>query len=292
MSGNFSIGMLIAFISYSEQFCRRSMKIIDFMMQGYMSGVHIDRINEVITANPETESPAQLFPSKYINGVSLELNNISFSYSATSVTLSSLSFKLEPGEALLISGKSGRGKSTLVKIILGLLPPTGGHIICNDVNILEHNIQSFRKITGTVLQGDALLSGSLLYNISFDNTVSLEDVIHITKGLGIHDVINSLPMGYYSQVTDINAFLSVGQIQRILLARAIYRKPALLILDEATSNLDHESETQVIDYISTIPCTKIIISHKGEALRIADKILYLDRTTSYCKSNIHNKNCS
>ncbi|EKQ3464929.1 ATP-binding cassette domain-containing protein, partial [Escherichia coli] len=201
-------------------------------------------------------------------------------------------FKLDPGEVLLISGKSGCGKSTLVKIILGLLPPTGGHIICNGVNILEHNIQSFRKITGTVLQGDSLLSGSLLYNISFDNTVSLDDVIHITKGLGIHEVINSLPMGYYSQVTDINAFLSVGQIQRILLARAIYRKPALLILDEATSNLDHESETQVIDYIATIPCAKIIISHKGEALRIADKILYLDRATSYCKSNIHNKHCS
>lgn len=120
--------------------------------------------------------------------------------------LSSLSFKLDPGEVLLISGKSGCGKSTLVKIILGLLPPTGGHIICNGVNILEHNIQSFRKITGTVLQGDSLLSGSLLYNISFDNTVSLDDVIHITKGLGIHEVINSLPMGYYSPVTDINAF--------------------------------------------------------------------------------------
>ena len=292
MSGNFSIGMLIAFISYSEQFCRRSMKIIDFLMQGYMSGVHIERINEVITAIPETESPTQFFSSKYTNGISLELNNISFSYSTKSVILSSLSFKLDPGEVLLISGKSGCGKSTLVKIILGLLPPTGGHIICNGVNILEHNIQSFRKITGTVLQGDSLLSGSLLYNISFDNTVSLDDVIHITKGLGIHEVINSLPMGYYSQVTDINAFLSVGQIQRILLARAIYRKPALLILDEATSNLDHESETQVIDYITTIPCAKIIISHKGEALRIADKILYLDRATSYCKSNIHNKHCS
>ncbi|MCV6003070.1 ATP-binding cassette domain-containing protein, partial [Escherichia coli] len=115
--------MLVAFISYSEQFCRRSMKIIDFMMQGYMSGVHIERINEVMTAPPETESPAQFFSSKYINGVSLELNNISFSYSTKYVILSSLSFKLDPGEVLLISGKSGCGKSTLVKIILGLLPP-------------------------------------------------------------------------------------------------------------------------------------------------------------------------
>ncbi|HEI3617324.1 TPA: ATP-binding cassette domain-containing protein, partial [Escherichia coli] len=116
--------------------------------------------------------------------------------------------------------------------------------------------------------------------------------VHITKGLGIHDVINSLPVGYYSQVTDINSFLSVGQIQRILLARAIYRKPALLILDEATSNLDHESEIQVIDYIATIPCTKIIISHKGETLRIADKILSFDRSKSYCNYNIYKKNCS
>ncbi|MXE06851.1 ATP-binding cassette domain-containing protein, partial [Escherichia coli] len=90
------------------------------------------------TAPPETESPAQFFSSQYTNGVSLELNNIYFSYSTTSVILSSISFKLDPGEVLLISGKSGCGKSTLVKIILGLLPPTGGHIICNDVNILEH----------------------------------------------------------------------------------------------------------------------------------------------------------
>ncbi|MWO66459.1 ATP-binding cassette domain-containing protein, partial [Escherichia coli] len=135
-----------------------------------------------------------------------------------------------------------------------------------------------------------LLSGSLLYNIAFDNTVPLDDVAHITKGLGIHDIINSLPMGYYSQVTDINAFLSVGQIQRILLARAIYRKPALLILDEATSNLDRESEIQVIDYIATLPCTKIIISNKDEALRIADKSLSLDRSASYCKYNMYKKN--
>ncbi len=292
MSGNFSVGMLVAFISYSEQFCRRSMKIIDFMMQGYMSGVHIERINEVITASPETEPLTPSFSFQSVNGISLELSNLSFSYSATSEVLSRVSFKLEPGETLLVSGKSGCGKSTLIKIILGLLPPSGGGILCNNMNVAKHTIHSFRKITGTVLQGDTLLSGSLLYNITFDNTVPLDDVVHITKGLGIHDVINSLPVGYYSQVTDINSFLSVGQIQRILLARAIYRKPALLILDEATSNLDHESEIQVIDYIATIPCTKIIISHKGEALRIADKILSLDRSKSYCNYNLYKKNCS
>lgn len=281
MSGDFSIGMLVAFISYSEQFCRRSMKIIDFIMQSYMTSVHIDRINEVMTSPPEVESPLLLPSLHYDNGVTLELSNISFAYSTTSVTLSDVSFKLEPGETLLISGKSGCGKSTLIKIILGLLPPSGGCIFCNDINITTHNVQSFRKLTGTVLQGDALLNGSLIYNITFDNTVPLNEIIPITKGLGIHDVINSFPMGYYAQVTDINAFLSVGQIQRILLARAIYRKPALLILDEATSNLDHESEIQVINYISAIPCTKIIISHKGEALRIADKTLLLDRSTIY-----------
>ncbi len=292
MSGNFSVGMLVAFISYSEQFCRRSMKIIDFMMQGYMSGVHIERINEVVTASPETEPLTPSFSFQSVNGISLELSNLSFSYSATSEVLSRVSFKLEPGETLLVSGKSGCGKSTLVRIILGLLPPSGGCILCNNMNIAKHTIHSFRKITGTVLQGDTLLSGSLLYNITFDNTVPLDDVVHITKGLGIHDVINNLPVGYYSQVTDINSFLSVGQIQRILLARAIYRKPALLILDEATSNLDHESEIQVIDYIATIPCTKIIISHKGEALRIADKILSLDRSKSYCNYNLYKKNCS
>ena len=292
MSGNFSIGMLVAFISYSEQFCRRSMKIIDFMMQGYMSGVHIERINEVITASPETEYLTQSSSFKSVNGVALELSNLSFAYSPTSEILSSVSFKLEPGETLLVSGKSGCGKSTLVKVILGLLPPSGGRIICKNMNVAKHTIHSLRKITGTVLQGDTLLSGSLLYNIAFDNTVPLDDVAHITKGLGIHDIINSLPMGYYSQVTDINAFLSVGQIQRILLARAIYRKPALLILDEATSNLDRESEIQVIDYIATLPCTKIIISHKDEALRIADKILSLDRSASYCKYNMYKKNCS
>ncbi|WP_252254694.1 ATP-binding cassette domain-containing protein, partial [Escherichia coli] len=137
MSGNFSIGMLVAFISYSEQFCRRSMKIIDFMMQGYMSGVHIERINEVITASPETEYLTQSSSFKSVNGVALELSNLSFAYSPTSEILSSVSFKLEPGETLLVSGKSGCGKSTLVKVILGLLPPSGGRIICNNMNVAK-----------------------------------------------------------------------------------------------------------------------------------------------------------
>ncbi|HCQ9044520.1 TPA: ATP-binding cassette domain-containing protein, partial [Escherichia coli] len=182
MSGHFSIGMLVAFISYSEQFCRRSMKIIDFMMQGYISGVHIERINEVITASPETESLIQSSFFKSVNGVALELSNLSFAYSSASEILSRVSFNLEPGETLLVSGKSGCGKSTLVKMVLGLLPPSGGCIICNNINITKHTIQSLRKITGTVLQGDTLLSGSLLYNITFDNTVPLDDVAHITKG--------------------------------------------------------------------------------------------------------------
>lgn len=97
----------------------------------------------------------------------------------------------------------------VVKIILGLLPPAEGFIICNDMNVSKHNVQSFRKITGAVLQGDALLGGSLLYNIAFDNSVSLDDVVLITRWLEIHDVINSLSMGYHSQFTDINVFLSI-----------------------------------------------------------------------------------
>lgn len=292
MAGNFSIGMLVAFISYSEQFCRRSMRVIDFTMQSYMSGMHIERVNEVVKTPPETDTLSPLPSFNSTNGVSLELNNISFSYSTDSKILSGVSFTINPGETLLVSGKSGEGKSTLVKTILGLLPATEGKIICNDINITMHNIQPFRKLIGTVLQGDALLNGTLLYNISFDNTVPLDKIVPITSGLGIHDVINSLPMGYYSLVTDINSFLSVGQIQRILLSRAIFRKPALLILDEATSNLDRDSEKQVIDYIATIPCTKIIISHKSEALRIADKILFLDRSTSYCKKNMYKEKFS
>ncbi|EKN3608758.1 peptidase domain-containing ABC transporter [Yersinia enterocolitica] len=285
MSGNFSIGMLVAFISYSEQFCRRSMRIVDFMMQSYMTGVHIDRINEVLYSTSETEGIVQKSINNSSSGLSLELKKISFSYPSSATIFSDVSFRINPGETLLISGRSGCGKSTLIKIILGLFIPSNGHVLCNDIHITMENIQSFRKLIGTVLQGDTLLNGTLLYNITFDTDTSLEEVIPFTSGLGIHDVINNLPMGYYSQVSDINAFLSIGQIQRILLARALFRRPALLILDEATSNLDKESELLILDYISRINCTKIIISHKDEVFRIANKLLIIDNTAAHFYEN-------
>lgn len=277
MSGTFSIGMLVAFIAYSEQFCRRTIKIIDFMMQSYISGIHIARINEVMGGSSKVDITEELPSFVLSTNASLKLKNVSFEYNANTSIFSDISIELGFGETLLISGRSGCGKSTLAKLILGLLPLSTGRISYNDITITPHNIKSFRKLTGTVLQGDSLLNGTLLYNITFDNSVSIENIISITEGLGIHGVINNLPMGYYSQVTDINTNLSVGQIQRILLARAIYRKPALLILDEATSNLDCESEKQVINYIASLPCTKILISHKGESYKIADKILILDK---------------
>ncbi|HBN1812811.1 TPA: ATP-binding cassette domain-containing protein, partial [Escherichia coli] len=153
----------------------------------------------------------------------------------------------------------------------------------------SNKIEFVRGISGTVLQGDTLLNGTIIYNITFNDSTPSPEVIDLTRKVGMHDIIENLPMGYFTPVNDCCNVLSAGQKQKILLARALFRNPKLLVLDEATSNLDAQSEYEINQLILSLDCTKIIVSHKDEAMSIADKIIDIDNGEIKSTTIINNK---
>lgn len=185
-------------------------------------------------------------------------------------------------------GRSGGGKSTLLNAILGLVDLSEGSVSVTDENA-SNKIEFVRGISGAVLQGDTLLNGTIIYNITFNDSTPSSEVIDLTRKIGVHDIIENLPMGYFTPVNDCCNVLSAGQKQKILLARALFRNPKLLVLDEATSNLDAQSEDEINQLILSLDCTKIIVSHKDEAMSIADKIIDIDNGEIKSTTVINNK---
>jgi ATP-binding cassette subfamily B protein RaxB len=186
-----------------------------------------------------------------------------------------LNVSIAQGEHVAITGISGCGKSTLAKVILGLLELSEGRLIIGGKDVTEAPLQ-IDGIVGTVMQEDMLLSGSLLDNISFfDDQASMERVERAATLAQISDEIEALPMKYLTLVGEAGGTLSGGQKQRVLLARALYREPKVLILDEATSHLDTRNEARVNAAISQLRMTRISIAHRQETINSADRVIRL-----------------
>ncbi len=275
INSSFTIGMLIAFIAYSEQFSRRVTNIIDFFIQLGVIRIHVSRVSDISDADYE-KIPFTLSGKDTHGAVGIECVNLSMKYHGREVNvLTDVNLKIYPGETVLLRGKSGGGKTSLLYAILGLVELSGGHIIFTDGD-KNNKIENIRSVSGTVLQGDILLNGTIIYNITFNDSTPSPELLDLTKKIGIHDIIERLPMGYFTPVNDAGNILSAGQKQKILLARALFRKPKLLILDEATSNLDAESEYEINQVILSLDCTKIIVSHKDDVLSATDKIINIE----------------
>ncbi|WP_230598612.1 ATP-binding cassette domain-containing protein [Xanthomonas albilineans] len=190
--------------------------------------------------------------------------------------LNEVELEVEAGASLCIVGASGCGKSTLAKVMLGLLEPTSGRVEINGVDIRHHGLNAYRSLIGTVMQDDALFAGSIADNISFfEEAAHLDDIVAAARLAQIDREIEAMPMGYESFVGDMGSSLSGGQKQRILLARALYKKPQILVLDEATSHLDMDCERRINNEIARLDITKIIIAHRPDTIASADRVLVL-----------------
>jgi len=233
----FSVGMLFAFVAYKEQFSARVAGLIDKLIDLRMLNLQAERLADIVLAPPEPESPAT--PVDAIDA-SLEVRAAAFRYSDPEpFVLVNCSFSVAPGESVAIVGPSGGGKTTLVKLMLGLLQPTDGKILAGGVDIQKLGIDRYRKLVGTVMQDDQLFAGSIADNISFFDPAPDHAAIEQCAQLAaVHDDIAAMPMAYNTLIGDMGAALSGGQRQRILLARALYKRPRILFLDEATSALD------------------------------------------------------
>jgi ATP-binding cassette subfamily B protein RaxB len=190
--------------------------------------------------------------------------------------LQDCNFVVEPGESVAIVGPSGCGKTTLVKLLLGLLQPDAGTIRVGGHDLRRLGARRWRDLAGVVMQDDRLFAGSLAENISFFDPDQDHGRIEAAARLAaVHDQIAAMPMGYQSLIGDMGNALSGGQRQRIILARALYRRPRVLVLDEATSHLDVDNERLVSAAVARLRLTRIVVAHRPETIASCDRVLVM-----------------
>lgn len=279
IEGTLTIGMLMAFISYKGEFSDRMQRFIDNVMSMRMLSLHVDRLSDIVLSAPENiqgAGPDYLCNQK-IGVPEIVLKDVSFRYADGSPwTLLNVNLTLKAGEHVAIVGPTGCGKTTLAKIILGLLEPTSGSVLINGYPISHMGLSNWRTQIGAVMQDDQLFSASLKENISgLDENIDLRRVEECAKAACIHAEILAMPMGYDTLNGDMGNTLSGGQRQRLLIARALYRQPQVLVLDEATSHLDVAMEHGVNDSICRLPITRLTIAHRPETIAMAQRIFDL-----------------
>ncbi|WP_329922486.1 peptidase domain-containing ABC transporter [Stenotrophomonas geniculata] len=275
MDSVFSVGMLIAYLAYKDQFSQRVAALIDKWVEFRMLRLHSERLSDIVLTEPEhdTSNGNALLP----DGLRIEVEGLGFRYAPGEPwVLKNCSFTVDTGESVAIIGPSGCGKTTLVKILLGLLQPTEGQVRIGGVPLSRISMSDYRRMIGAVMQDDQLFAGSVRDNIAFeDDHHDEEKVLEAAQLAAVHDEIAAMPMGYKSLIGDMGTTLSGGQKQRVILARALYRKPQLLFLDEATSHLDVERERLVNDAIKRLELTRVIIAHRPETISSADRVLIM-----------------
>lgn len=271
----FSVGMLIAYLAYKDQFAQRMAALIDKWVEFRMLRLHGERLADIALAEPETEPAFETPPPC---DTRIEVRNLSFRYAdGEPWVLRNCNFVVEPGESVAIIGASGCGKTTLVKLMLGLLKPTSGTLRIGGHDPQKAGPRSVRAIVGAVMQDDQLFAGSIGDNIAFfDANFDQGRVEAAARLAAIHDEIAAMPMGYHSLIGDMGSSLSGGQKQRVILARALYREPKLLFLDEATSHLDVMKERLVNDAVKALKLTKVIVAHRPETIASVDRVLAME----------------
>ena len=270
----FSVGMLFAFVAYKTQFVSRIAALIEKGLELRMLGLHMERVSDIALATPELRDDPATVGTTPVGG-SIELNDVAFRYADSEpLVLKKVNLRVEAGESVAIVGPSGCGKTTLIKLMLSLLQPTEGHIMVGGVPLSHLGIARYRGTVACVMQDDSLFAGSITENICFFDPQPDHLRIETSARLAaIHDEIIAMPMQYNTLVGDMGTVFSGGQKQRILLARALYREPKILFLDEATSHLNIELERRVNGAVRTLNLTRIIVAHRPETIASADRVV-------------------
>ncbi len=266
--------MLIAFLSFRQTFTDRVMALINQAIQFRFLGLHLERLADIVATEPETTD--EILPQLEVRGA-MRLQDLDFQYGpADRPILSQLNLTIEPGEFIAITGASGGGKTTLLKLMLGLQAPTGGRIELDGQPATPALWRAWREKVGLVAQDDRLLSGTIADNIAFfDPDLDMARVQHAAMAAQVHEDIARLPMQYLSLVGDMGSTLSGGQRQRVLLARALYRQPRILVLDEGTANLDVQTEEVIAELIAALPITRIVVAHRPALLARAGRVMVM-----------------
>ncbi|MDE0056075.1 MAG: peptidase domain-containing ABC transporter [Gammaproteobacteria bacterium] len=278
LNAEFTVGMIFAYMAYKRQFTDKALALVERLIEFRMLELHLSRISDIALTERE---PATLPSGIVRNGAALRgglrLEAVSYRYGeALPEVFRGVNIDIEAGETIAFVGSSGSGKTTLMKIMLGLFEPTAGRVLIDGRPLSDVGVGEYRRHVGSVMQEDALFAGSIAENIAFfDSEMDMARVVHAAELACIHDGIAAKPMGYETLVGDMGSALSGGEKQRILLARALYRRPKILFMDEGTSNLDVATERDVNASIRSLGVTRIIVAHRPETIRTADRVAAL-----------------
>jgi ATP-binding cassette, subfamily B, bacterial CvaB/MchF/RaxB len=263
LSNSLTIGMIFAFMSYKLQFTEKAALLIEKALDFRILELHLERLADVALTPLERGHDRPLAYTRQVQG-QIELRHVSFRYAESEpFILEDINLVIEAGQSVTIMGPSGGGKTTLIKIMLGLLEPTSGEVLIDGVPLLTIGYKAYREQIGAVMQEDQLLSGSIADNICFfDTSFDSERMIRCARLAGIHDEIMAMTMTYNSLIGDMGSSLSGGQKQRVLLARALYHQPRILFLDEGTAHLDLDSERGINEALKNLEMTRISVAHR------------------------------
>jgi ATP-binding cassette, subfamily B, bacterial CvaB/MchF/RaxB len=278
LENTFSVGLLIAFIAYKDQFLRRISELINRVVDLKMLRLHAERLADIALTEPEPRTAVWDPIPRLLGPAAIEVRNLCFRYSANDRwIIDNVSFRIEAGESVAITGPSGCGKTTLLKLLSGLLQPSSGEILIDGEPLVQIGIDRYCAMIGVVMQDDQLFAGSISDNICFfADDPDHKRIEHCARMACVHDDIAAMPMRYATLIGDMGTVLSGGQKQRVLIARALYRQPTILMLDEATSHLDVDRERAVNAAVSAADMTRIIIAHRPETVRATDRAIVFE----------------
>jgi ATP-binding cassette, subfamily B, bacterial len=277
MKGSFSLGTMLALGALASAFLAPMSNLIQSLTALPQLSSFVERINEVLDT-PRDQTDVEVRPAPRLQG-GVRLEAVSFRYGKDlPMVVSDITVEIRAGEHVAIVGRSGSGKTTLGRLLAGLYRPAAGKIFFDGVDLESLEYRSVRRQLGVVTQRPFLFGGSLRKNIAYgQDDVVFDEVVAAAELAAIHEDIMAMPMAYETLATNDGSGLSGGQKQRIALARALVRRPPILVLDEATSALDAVTERQVHENLAALRCTRIVIAHRLSTVRDADRILVMDR---------------
>jgi ATP-binding cassette subfamily B protein RaxB len=272
IGGGFTTGMIFAFLAYRLQFSTATRSLIDQAVTFRMLGLHLDRLSDIALQEEDAGFSEPDAPIDFRGGVSLR--GVTYRYGANDpFVLRGVDLDIAPGEHVAITGTSGGGKTTLTKILLGLIEPTDGQVLVDGIPLARYGRRSFREHVGAVLQDDQLFAGTISENVAGFDVVDAERMWEALDAAAIAEDVQAMPMKHLTLVGDMGSSLSGGQRQRILLARALYRRPRLLVMDEGTAHLDVGHERAVNARIAAMGITRVVIAHRRETIEAADRVV-------------------